>query len=213
MTGACSVALAFAEPLTAETVAKDAAPSPEDILVEAGPSTAITPLQRLQWFDSSTFGIGNLIGSIPDAAWLTLRDRPREYGPHWDGFGRRYGIAVSTTGLSNAMEAGLGAIWGEDPRYRRAEAGVSFKSRLGHVAEWTVAAPGRDGEMHPAYARLIAFSGGNYISNGWRAQSDTDAEHSLGRIGFSLLGRMGRNAFEEFWPDTKRKLFHGKPHD
>ncbi len=203
MTGACSVALAFADP--APVIAE---PAPVDVVAEPASSAAVTFWQRLGWFDEKTFGVSNLGGSIPGAAWQTFLDRPREAGPHWDGFAERYGVSLSTNAVSNGMEAGLGAIWGEDPRYQRDGARVPFKSRLGHVVKWTVVAPNRDGELRPAYARFIAFSGSSFISNAWREPSDTDAAHSLGRIGFALLGRMGSNAFDEFWPDVERKVFH-----
>jgi hypothetical protein len=210
MTGACSVASAFSdpEPLIADPIAPNAVSAPADVVVEASPSAAVTAWQRLEWFDEKTFGISNLGGSLPGAAWQTFRDRPREAGPHWEGFAERYGVSVSTNAVSNAMEAGLGTIWHEDPRYRRDGSRVPFKSRLGHVVAWTVLAPNRDGDLRPAYARFIAFSGSSFISNAWREPSDTSTEHSLDRIAFGLLGRMGSNAFEEFWPDTKRKLFH-----
>ena len=207
---ACSVAFAFSdpEPVIADPVTVNAVPAPVDIVVEPVPSTAVTLWQRLGWFDEKTFGIFNLGGSIPGAALQTALDRPHEAGPHWEGFGERYGVSVSTNAVSNAMEAGLGTIWGEDPRYRRDGSRVPFKSRLGHVMTWTVLAPNRDGEMRPAYARFIAFSGSSFISDAWREPSDTTTEHALDRIGFAFLGRMGSNAFEEFWPDAKRKLFH-----
>jgi hypothetical protein len=210
MTGACSVASAFADPipLIAEVAAINAVAAPVDIVVEATPPTAVTPWQRLQWFDEKTFGVSNLGGSIPGAAWMTFRDRPREAGPHWEGFAERYGVSVSTNAVSNAMEAGLGTIWGEDPRYARDGWGVPIKSRIGHVVAWTVLAPNRNGELRPAYARFIAFSGSSFISNAWREPSDTSVEHSLDRVALGFLGRMGSNAFEEFWPDAKRILFH-----
>jgi len=40
-------------------------------------------------------------------------------GPHWEGFGKRYGMRLTGVVTGNAMEASLGAIWGEDPRYVR----------------------------------------------------------------------------------------------
>ena len=210
ITGACSAAFAFTDPIPVIAVPAPAAAvsAPEDVVAEVAPYAPVTAWQRLGWFDQKTFGVQNLGGSLPYAAWQTFLDHPREAGPHWEGFGERYGVSVSTNAVSNAMEAGLGAIWGEDPRYRRDGDAVSFKSRLGHVVKWTVVAPNRNGELRPAYARFIAFTGSSFISNAWREPSDTDAEHSLGRIGLGLLGRMGSNAFDEFWPDAKRKLFH-----
>jgi hypothetical protein len=214
MTGASSGLSAFADlpPLIAAPAPVIAVSVP-DIVVESHPYVAVTPMQRLGWFDVKTFGLANLVGSLPGAAVMTLRDRPYEAGPHWEGFAERYGVSVSTNALSNATEAGLGAIWGEDPRYRRAGTGVAFKSRLGHIVQWTVVAPDREGELRPAYARFIAFSSSSFISNGWREPSDTTAGHSLDRIGIALLGRMGSNAFDEFWPDAKRKLFHHATRD
>jgi hypothetical protein len=216
MTGVGSAASPIADPdtATAELSPVTAEPAPpEDIVVEVGPYAAVTPWQRLQWFGVKTFGVSNLGGSLPVAAWMTFLDRPHDSGPHWEGFGERYGVSVSTTALSNTMEAGLGAIWGEDPRYSRVGAGVSFKSRFGHVVKWTVVAPNREGELRPAYARFITISSSSFISNAWRERDDTSAEHSLSRVGFSLLGRMASNAYDEFWPDTKRKLFHHATRD
>ncbi len=213
-TGLCSIASAFEAPApAADALAQEPALAPEDIVVEVAPFRAVTPRQRLAWFDKRSFGLLNLGGSIPGAAWQTLMDRPREAGPHWEGFGERYGVSVSTTAVSNAMEAGIGAIWGEDPRYQRDGAGTPLKSRFGHIVKWTVVAPGRNGELRPAYARFIAFSGSSFISNAWREPSDTTVENSVVRVGLDLLGRMGSNAFEEFWPDTRRRLFHRAGHD
>jgi len=109
-TGACT-AWAFADPVPAvdpepAVAPEDAAPAPADVVVETSPGVAITAWQRLSWFDKKTFGISNLGGSINGAAWLTLLDRPHEAGPHWEGFAERYGVAVSTNAVSNAMEAG-----------------------------------------------------------------------------------------------------------
>lgn len=211
ITGACSVASAFADPdpVIVEPASVNAVPAPEDVVVESGQSSSgITLWQRLEWFDEKTFGIPNFVGSLPGATRFTFLDRPREAGPHWEGFGERYGVSLSTNAVSNAMEAGLGTIWGEDPRYRRDGSRVPLKSRFGHVVKWTVLAPNRDGDLRPAYARLIAISGSSFISNAWREPSDTTLENSLDRIAFGFLGRMGGNAFDEFWPDAKRKLFH-----
>jgi hypothetical protein len=208
LTAASAFAESAAEPVAVPIVVPTVVPIPEDIVVETSPYAEVTAWQRLGWFDEKTFGVKNLGGSIPGAALGTLLDRPAAAGPHWEGFAERYGATVSTNAVSNAMEAGLGAAWGEDPRYRRDGAEAPFKSRIGHVLRWTVEAPNRDGEMRPAYARFVAFSSSSFISNGWREQGDTNTEHSLGRVGLAVLGRMGSNVFDEFWPDTKRKLFH-----
>ena len=88
----------------------------------------ITGKQRFEWFVSNTVGPASLFAVGPaSAAWGTAFNNPKEYGPHWDGFGKRYGMRLTGVSVGNAMEAGLGAIWGEDPRYFRS-ADRSFKS-------------------------------------------------------------------------------------
>src|ERR1035438_7865677 len=72
-----------------------------------------------------------------------------ELGSHWDGFGKRAGIERGEAGVSHSLEAGLGAIWGEDPRYYR-KAGAPFKDRLAQVIKMTFFARNREGGLMPA---------------------------------------------------------------
>lgn len=182
-----------------------------DIVVEPAPPARITFAQRLSWFDLHTFGIPNLVGSIPGAAISTGLNHPHEDGTHWSGFGARYGASLSTNGLSNGIEAGLGAAWGEDPRYFRAGETAPFKSRVGHIVKWTFVATDRDGKVRPAYARYAAYTSSSFISDAWRQPSDTSAGNEIARIGLDFAGHMAGNAFDEFWPDAKRKFFHHAP--
>ena len=214
--GACSQAIALTDPPadsdTPENVASPYVPA-SDVVVEQGQPTPITFSERLSWFDTKTFGVPNLLGSIPGAAFGTAINHPHEAGPHWDGFGERYGVSVSTNGLSNAIEASVGAAWGEDPRYFRAGETAPFKTRVGHVVKWAFVARDRDGNIRPAYARYAAYSSSSFISDAWREQTDTSLGHDVARIGLDFGGRMGGNAFDEFWPDVKRKFFHRVPKD
>jgi hypothetical protein len=157
----------------------------------------------------SGWAVRNSIGPgvLFSAGFGTLFDVPKAYGTHWSGFGERYGIRLSTLAVSNTMEAGLGAIWGEDPRYTR-DAGAPFKNRVGHAIKMTYMAQNRDGGLMPAYARFLALPGGNFLSNTWRADSDATLSHASIRTGFRFLGRLGTNSFDEFWPDVRQKLFH-----
>ncbi len=182
----------------------------QDTGVVTEPSTLrgpITAYQRLEWFTNASVGPASLAGGVVSAGWGTLLNRPYEYGSGWDGFGERYGIRLTGIVTGNAIEASVGAIWGEDPRYRRAPEGSSFAQRLGHVMKWTIAAPGRDGALHPAFARYIGIAGNNFLSNEWREPSEADNTHAMERIGLGLLGKTAGNLWEEFWPDAKNKLF------
>jgi len=150
-----------------------------------------------------------LTAGLFTAALGTAANNPKEYGPHWEGFGKRYGIRLSGVSTSNAMEAGLGAFWGEDPKYYPTK-GMTIKQRIGNVMKTTFTAPRPDGHYAPAYARFIAIPGSNFIANTWRADSEADAEHAALRTLYGFLGHMGGNAFQEFWPDVQRLIFHRK---
>ena len=112
------------------------------------------------------------------------------------------------TGISvgNAMEAGLGSLWGEDPRYLHAS--ETFGGRVKNVFKMTFLAVNRNGQTMPAYARYIAIPGNNFLSNTWRDPSEANTSSALIRTGLGFLGRLSGNAFEEFWPDVKNRVFH-----
>jgi len=118
----------------------------------------ITGRQRLNWTVKSTLGPVGLAAGAFSAGFGTAMNRPREYGPHWEGFGKRYGMRFTGIATGNLMEASLGALWGEDPRYFRAT-GQSVKGRIKNVIVMTFMARQADGTMAPAYARYIGTSG------------------------------------------------------
>jgi hypothetical protein len=166
----------------------------------------ITRRERWRWFVSQSIGPASLATGVFSAGIATARDKPFEYGPHWEGFGDRYGMRLTGVVTGNAMNAGLGALWGEDPRYFPAT-GQPFGKRVKNVVVYTFMAKRRDGSLAPAYARYIATPGNNFLSNTWRADSEATNSAALKRTGLGFAGRMGANAFREFWPDV-RNLMH-----
>jgi hypothetical protein len=167
----------------------------------------ITSAGRLRWFASSTAGpIGVFFAGPISAGWGTMLDRPKEYGPHWGGFADRYGMRFTGISTGNAVEAGLGALWGEDPRYFRSPH-RGFGTRTKYVIESSFLAPYRDGSWHPAYARYIGNVGNNFLSNTWRVPSERGADDALTRCAWGIVADIAGNALTEFWPDVKKKVF------
>jgi hypothetical protein len=167
----------------------------------------ITYPQRLNWFLRSTVGPESLTAGLFTAGFGTGLDRPREYGPHWEGYGKRYGMRFTGVATGNVMEAALGSLWGEDPRYFPAT-GQSVKGRIKNVIVMAFVARQTDGTMAPAYARYIGTSGNNFLSNTWRADSESGVGNACLRTALGFAGRMGGNAFAEFWPTVTKHLFH-----
>ncbi len=162
-------------------------------------STAI----RVRWFAKATVGPGSLSAGLVSAGWGTARNRPREYGPHWEGFGKRYGTWLSTNAASNALEAGLGAAWGEDPRYVHS-IDKRFWNRIGHAGRLTFMAYRANGTMAPAYARYSGMAGSNFLSNTWRVQSENTVGAAVTRTALGFAGKFASNVFEEFFMRGKK---------
>jgi hypothetical protein len=169
----------------------------------------ITAAERLQWSVYSTIGPPNLTAGLFKSGWTTLFDDPPEYGPHWEGFGKRYALRLSGSATSNFMEAGIGGLWGEDPRYKRSP-GRSAGNRVWHVVTTAFTAYDRSGKSMPAYARYIAIPGSNIVANAWRPDSQVTIPHTAMRTSIGFLSHIAANAFEEFWPDVRKHVLRQK---
>jgi hypothetical protein len=169
----------------------------------------ITAKQRAQWVVSYTLGPQAIIGEAFSAGYGAWRAKTSEFGSHWDGFGKRAGVDLREAAVSHTIEAGLGAIWGEDPRYVR-DTGAPFKNRLANVLVMTFVARNRDGNLMPAYARFIAIPSSSALASTWRPESERSAGDVGARIGLGVLGRVGSNALTEFWPDVRQFIFRRK---
>jgi hypothetical protein len=179
------------------------------VIPAQAPYEPLSGKQRVAWAASETFGAESWLVGNWTAGIGTARNKPEEYGPHWDGFGKRYGMRFTGIAASNTIEAGLGALWGEDPRYVRNQ-NLPFKRRIGNVLLMSFAARNREGKLMPAYARYIAIPGNNFLSNTWRVSSEATTNQALARTGYGVLADVAGNAWTEFWPDVKRIVFRRK---
>ena len=167
----------------------------------------ITAKERLEWLLYKTLGPDDLMAGVIISGYGTAVNKPPEDGPHWGGFAERYGVRLTGIATSNTMEAGLGAIWGEDPRYKSAH-GKNFRARVASVVEQTFVTRRRDGHFAPAYARFMAVPGSNFLANAWRPDSEADSYHAGIRTLEGFGGVLGGNTWAEFWPSVRDHLFH-----
>jgi hypothetical protein len=175
--------------------------------LEDVPYEPITARQRLRWFITNPLMPSHLLGGGISSALGTAMDRPKEYGPHWGGFADRFAMRMPSIIVGNAMEASLGTITREDPRYFRVP-DKSFGARVKNVVKQTFEARRPDGNYAPAYARYTAYAGSNFLSNEWRVDSESNVHDAVLRTGEGFIGKMAGNAFAEFWPDVERRLLH-----
>ena len=114
---------------------------------------------------------------------------------------------MTQSATENAIEASAGLVLQEDPRYFRVP-DRPFMARLGHVMRLVFAARAANGRLRPAYARYMAVFGSSFLSNSWRVNSEANTHDALLRSAVGFGGVLAGNAFEEFWPDVKKCLFH-----
>jgi hypothetical protein len=122
-------------------------------LAEEEVSCPMSAQQRFHWVVKSTVGAESLTAGLLMAGIATGRDTPEEYGPHWDGFSKRYGMRLTGIATSSVLEAGFGSLWNEDPRYFCA-AEQPVKGRIQNILVMTFAAKRANGNLAPAYADI-----------------------------------------------------------
>ena len=112
------------------------------------------------------------------------------------------------TGIStsNAIEASLDSVWGEDLRYFR-EPEKSFVGAWERgKADVYGAAP--RGTIRACLCAIQRGDGQQFSFQSWRVKDEADTSHALERIGEGFAGRMASNAWEEFWPNVTSRVFH-----
>jgi hypothetical protein len=174
--------------------------------VTADAYVPITTGERVHWIVDGTIGPQSLfiVGPL-SAAWQTAWNTPEEWGRSWSGVGKRYAQREADVAISNTIEAGLGALWGEDPRYiPSARKGIWPRAR--YALKTSVLAQGRDGRLRPAWGRYAGNTLNNIIENAWLPPSQTTAAQTAFRSGMGIVTRMGGNLWDEFWPDVVRLL-------
>jgi hypothetical protein len=191
--------------LLAAQAASDATQAPEETLPPHDQS--ITESARANWLAKSVVGPDSLAAGVVSAGWGTAFNNPREYGPHFSGFAQRYGMRLPEVVMGNAIEAGLGAVWDEDPHYNRSGQGPRWQ-RLRHAASMTVLAYRDARTVAPAYARYAGIVSENFMAKTWRPRSERSVNFALGQCGLGVAGRFASNVFSEFWTDVRNKLRH-----
>jgi hypothetical protein len=184
--------------------ATDQAPAARSLTADA--YVPITGEQRVDWIVDGTIGRQSLLLVGPLATiWSTGFNTPSEWGRTWSGAAKRYAEREADVAISNTIEAGVGALWGEDPRYiPSGRKGIWPRAR--YAIKTVVLAQRPDGSLKPAWGRYAGNVFNNLIENAWLPPSVTTPGQTAWRSGLGLLGRLGGNAWEEFWPDVRKRF-------
>jgi hypothetical protein len=204
----CLLAAAF--PCAARAQSPSVQPAHDATAAPAAPSApssyqAIDGAQRMRWMIDGIAGPKSLGVGVLASTWDTGWNTPREWHRSWSGFGKRYLAREADVAISNALEGGLGAIWGEDPRYLRSTRHGAWP-RARDAIKTVVLAPRRDGHLAPAWGRFAGNVANNVIENAWLPPSVTSPRETTLRSVNGFVGRLVGNLWSEFWPDLQRRL-------
>jgi len=167
----------------------------------------ITAGERIQWIVVGTIGLKSLtlVGPL-GAGFQTAINTPKEWGRSWEGFGKRYMAREADVAISNSLEAGVGALWGEEPRYiPSGRKGIWPRAR--YAMKVVFLTQRRDGRLAPAWGRYVGNTLNNIIENSYLPPSITTPGQTVLRSANGFLTRLGGNVWDEFWPDASRLLF------
>jgi hypothetical protein len=169
------------------------------------PYTAITGGERIDWIVKGTIGPQSLGVGIIAGAWDTALNSPEEWHRTFAGFGKRYLEREADVAISSTIEAGVGALWGEEPRYIRSQRrGLWPRTRYAMKTVFLAQRP--DGRLAPAWGRLAGNVVNNVIENSWLPPSVTTGGQTTLRSVQGFAGRLIGNLWEEFWPDIKKRI-------
>ena len=181
------------------------AEEPAGAVVAADDYEPLKGKTRLKWVMRNSISPRRFAGYVITSAIGTGTNAPPEYGPHWDGFAKRIALRASTSTTGMFLEAGIGTLWDEDPRYVRTE-GKPVKGRVLNAVKMAFLARNGRGEVVPAYARYISIPTSAFVTRTWRPDSQTGISRTVSRIPLSFLDRIISNAFTEFGPDIRKRL-------
>ena len=170
-------------------------------------ATPITAANRVEWVNDSIIGRWSLAAGVLVAGSQTAFDLPPEWHRSAGGFVRRYIARDAAIATSNSIEAGLGAMWAEDPRYFKCQCD-GIKSRVAHAATFAVLAQRSDGHLAPAWGRYAGTMTSSIVQNAWLPPSARGWQQTILREATAFSGRFVGNLWSEFWPEVARSIRH-----
>ena len=170
---------------------------------------ALDVSEKLRYHAAKAFGPGSIAMSGVTAGYLQMTDSPAEWGQGGDGYRKRLGSSVASSGVRAVLAFGLDSALHQDPRYFRSD-DAGFWPRTGHALRGTILTRTDDGGETLSTWRLGSAYGAAFISDRWHPDRLNTVRHGFiggsTRLGFDLV----KNVIAEFWPDIKRKILRRK---
>ncbi len=187
------------------TLHHDAAALPECLDRFSEDFVAMSNKQRFMDSVKSELLPENFLGDALYAAIGEGLDRPREWGTHLDGFGRRLGSRYAERSIDEGIEMPIAFALHEDNRYfRSGKQGVG--ARLAYVLESTVLARHDNGSRGLSVSAMAGAVSAAFISRAWQPPSTSSPAGAAISFGFLLATHALGNGLREFGPRPIRRL-------
>ena len=176
------------------------------VLPKDVPYRPLTNEQRWRLFVNQSFSLkgGAWFGYAFGAAQGHWRNRPAQWGQGARGYFSRVGDVVGRGTISNAIENGMDAMVGYDPRYARCKCEGAGR-RLAHAFSWSFITYDRQGRKVFNYPKLTAAWASEAIGATWQPGTRWQVRGYQG-MGEQLAFNAMFNIFAEFTPEVKKLL-------
>ena len=139
------------------------------------------------------FGPFSLARAVGAAGLSTARNSPEEWGPHWDGFGKRFASNIGRSVMKNTMMYGLDETFKLDSYYHRSQK-RDTGSKIWNAVISPVTARNETGKRVFGFPRVFStYASSVIVSETWYPGTNykdglVNATKTLGiNVGFNLI--------------------------
>jgi hypothetical protein len=153
---------------------------------------------RLKSYVNGMFGPVSLAKDVATAGYATARNSPEEWGPHWDGFGKRFASNLGKSIIKNSVQFGLDEAFTLDSQFYRSK-DRSFGARVSNAFVSVVTTRDKNGDRTFGFPRIIGTYSASIIgAETWYPSRYTWKDGlKNGSISLGFTGAF--NLFKEFW--------------
>jgi len=152
---------------------------------------------RSKRYLNSLFGVGVLVRTVSTAGINTWRNTPEEWGPTWEGFGRRVASNFSRGAIQNSIMFGLDEALKLDSHYYRSQK-RDAKSKIVNALISPVTARKANGERTIGIPRIVGSYTAAVIATETWFPERYNYKDGLKSATISFGFKAGFNLFKEF---------------
>ena len=152
--------------------------------------------KRFKKYVNSMFGPWSIGRAVASAGLSTWSNSPEEWGPHWDGFGKRFASNMGRSIMKNTMMYGMDEAFKLDSYYQRSTK-RDVGSRIKNAMLSPVIARKPDGKKVFGFPRVVStYASSVIVAETW--YPGRDWKDGLRNGSMTLLFNGGYNLLKEF---------------